>query len=41
MEGKLGQERTVLKSEQLMMSLQFCEVLLLSSTDAELVLCRL
>ena len=39
MEGKLGQEKTVLKREQLMMSLQFCKVLLLSSTD-ELVLCR-
>ena len=39
MEGKLGQERIVLKSEQLMMSLQFCKILLLSSTD-ELVLRR-
>ena len=33
MEGKLRQERNVLKREQLMMSLQFCRILLLSSTD--------
>ena len=39
MEGKLGQERTVLKREQLMMSLQFCKILSSTSTD-ELVLCR-
>ena len=36
-ERKLGQERTVLERQQLMMSLQICKILLLSSTD-ELVL---